>query len=58
MKLVQILLPRNSGRRQEYDYVKEDLSRRFDGVTAYLRSPAEGFGRQGAEAANDEIVIF
>lgn len=63
MQLVQILLPRtdNAGRpfrREEYDHVKEDLARRFDGVTAYLQSPAEGLWRQGPEAANDEIVIF
>lgn len=63
MQLVQILLPRtdNSGHpfgRDDYDRVKEDLARRFDGVTAYLQSPAEGLWRQGAEAAKDEIVIF
>lgn len=63
MQLVQILLPRadNAGRpfrREEYDHAKEDLARRFDGVTAYLQLPAEGLWRQGAEAANDEIVIF
>ena len=63
MQLVQILLPRtdNAGRpfrQEEYDHVKKDLVRRFDGVTAYLQSPAEGLWRQGAEAANEEIVIF
>jgi hypothetical protein len=63
MQLVQILLPRtdNSGHpfgREEYDHVKEDLARRFDGVIAYLQSPAEGLWRQGAETANDQFVIF
>ncbi|AGB45258.1 hypothetical protein LB516_21065 [Mesorhizobium sp. CO1-1-7] len=59
MHLVQILLPRadNAGKpfaKQEFDRVKEELALRFDGVTAYLRAPAEGVWRQGA----DEIVIF
>jgi len=52
MYLVQILLPRadNSGnpfQRQEYDEVKEELAHAFEGVTAYLRAPAEGLWKQG-----------
>ncbi|MCC2690262.1 MAG: hypothetical protein K0S21_3065 [Rhizobiaceae bacterium] len=63
MHLVQILLPRadNAGRpfaRGEFDRVKEELARRYDGVTAYLQAPAEGLWRQGAQSDNDEIVIF
>ncbi|TPK04946.1 hypothetical protein FJ872_26835 [Mesorhizobium sp. B2-5-9] len=59
MHLVQILLPRadNAGKpfaKEEFDRVKGELALRFDGVTAYLRAPAEGVWRQGA----DEIVIF
>ncbi|UXN66314.1 hypothetical protein N8E89_24425 (plasmid) [Phyllobacterium sp. A18/5-2] len=63
MHLVQILLPcaDNNGQlfeSAEYDRVKEDLASSFDGVTAYLRAPAEGLWREGAEASHDEIVIF
>ena len=63
MHLVQILLPRtdNSGRpfrEQEFDKVKEELAREFDGVTAYLRAPAEGLWKQGQNASHDDIVIF
>lgn len=63
MHLVQILLPRtdNAGHpfvREEFDRIKEDLANRFEGVTAYLQAPAEGLWRQGAEADNDDIVIF
>lgn len=63
MYLVQILLPRadNSGRpfpKQEYDEVKEELAHAFDGVTAYLRAPAEGLWKEGEEASHDDIVIF
>ena len=58
MQLVQILLPRTDNaerpfRQEEYDRVKEVLAQRFEGVIAYLQSPAEGLWRQGVEAAND-----
>ncbi len=47
MHLVQILLPLydNAGAplpRALYDRVREELSRRFGGLTAFTRSPAEG----------------
>ena len=47
MHLVQILLPLydNDGRalaRDPYDGVFRMLTERFDGVTAFTRSPAEG----------------
>ena len=43
---------------QEFDKVKEELAREFDGVTAYLRAPAEGLWKQGDGASHDDIVIF
>jgi hypothetical protein len=63
MQLVQILLPGadNAGTpfdRKAYDAVKEELARRFDGVTAYLQAPAEGLWHQGAKSRKDQIVIF
>lgn len=63
MHLFQILLPRadNSGTpfpKHDFDQVKEELVRRFDGVTAYLQAPAEGLWQQGRKTENDEIVIF
>jgi hypothetical protein len=63
MHLIQILLPRadNSGHpfsREDFDQVKGELASRFDGVTAYLQTPAEGLWRQGAQSSNDDIVIF
>ena len=63
MHLVQILLPRadNAGQpfaREDFDCLKEELASRFKGVTAYLQAPAEGLWRQGAQSANDDIVIF
>jgi hypothetical protein len=63
MHLFQILLPRadNAGQpfaREDFDRVKEELARRFKGVTAYLQAPAEGLWRQGADSNRDDIVIF
>ena len=63
MYLVQILLPRadNAGLpfpKQEFDEVKEELARTFEGVTSYLRAPAEGLWKQGEEKSHDDIVIF
>jgi hypothetical protein len=63
MYLVQILLPSadNSGHpfpRQEYEEVKGELAHAFEGVTAYLRAPAEGLWKQGGAASHDDIVIF
>lgn len=64
MHLVQILLPLfdNDGQAFEqalYLDVKTTFSKKFGGVTAYVRSPAEGawHGPSGA-ASHDEIVIF
>ena len=63
MHLVQILLPRadNSGKpfpKQDFELLKEELARQFDGVTAYLQAPAEGLWRQGQKSSDDDIVIF
>jgi hypothetical protein len=63
MHLFQILLPRadNAGQpfaRADFDRVKEELARRFKGVTAYLQAPAEGLWRQGADSNSDDIVVF
>ena len=63
MHLFQILLPRadNAGTpfpKQEFDRLKKELARRFDGVTAYLQTPAEGLWRQGERSRDDDIVIF
>jgi hypothetical protein len=63
MQLFQILLPRsdNAGRpfpEQEFDRLKKQLARQFDGVTAYLQAPAEGLWRQNGKSSGDDIVIF
>ena len=63
MHLVQILLPRadNAGKpfaREDFERVKQDLARRFEGVTAYLQAPAKGLWRGGEQSDEDDIVIF
>ena len=64
MHLVQVLLPLydNNGQVFEpalYIAVKTTFAQKFGGVTAYVRSPAEGawHGPSGS-ATHDEIVIF
>jgi hypothetical protein len=64
MHLVQVLLPLydNNGHAFEqaaYLTVKTAFAQKFGGVTAYVRSPAEGawHGPTGT-ASHDEIVIF
>lgn len=64
MHLVQILLPvyDNEGRafgREAFARVREELTERFGGVTAHLRSPAEGAWREpGGEVDRDDVVIL
>jgi hypothetical protein len=64
MHLVQILLPvyDNEGRafgRDAFARVREELTERFGGVTAHLRSPAEGAWRDpGGGVDRDDVVIL
>ncbi|HEU0078509.1 MAG TPA: hypothetical protein VFQ76_12705 [Longimicrobiaceae bacterium] len=64
MHLVQILLPLRDDRgrafgRDAFARVREELTERFGGVTAYLRSPAEGAWREpGGEVDRDDVVIL
>ena len=63
MYLMQILLPLfdNEGRefeRQQYDRVRDELTKKFNGVTAFRSSPAEGVWREGGEVSRDAIIVF
>jgi len=63
MHLIQLLLPvrDNAGvpfPRADFERVRVELTERYGGVTAYLRSPASGVWRdEGGEEARDEVVI-
>jgi hypothetical protein len=63
MKLVQIFLPLydNAGRRLPkalFSIERERLVERFGGLTAHVRSPAQGLWRTGQGVKRDDLVIF
>ena len=64
MTLVQILLPLYDGERKPlprdaFARVREELTERFGGLTAYTRSPAEGRWKQDEQHVEaDDIVVF
>jgi hypothetical protein len=64
MHLVQLFLPLydNDGQafpRSCYDTLRAELTERFGGVTAFLRSPAAGAWEDGhGTVRRDQIVLF
>lgn len=64
MNLIQILLPLHDNSNQEFpntyfSKVRRDLTERFGGVTAFVRSPAVGLWKEGNDKVNrDEVVMF
>ncbi len=62
--LIQILLPLydNEQRalpRSHYQKVRDELTKRYHGLTAYTRAPAEGLWQEHPEhTSRDEIVIY
>jgi hypothetical protein len=64
MNLIQLLLPLHDNdkrlfSREEFDRVRDELAKRFGGITAFRRSPAEGVWREGqGDVSRDEVVIF
>lgn len=64
MFLIQILLPLYDNHQQplpqtEFAAVRKELTERFGGLTAYIRSPATGLWKESSETTvRDEIVIY
>ena len=64
MHLVQLLLPLRDNDGQPYpramlDRVRNELIERFGGVTAYLRSPAEGAWKEDeTSVSHDDMAII
>src|SRR6185503_11059815 len=63
MHLVQLLLPLKDqdGKpfpRSQYRKIREVLTERFGGLTAYTRAPAEGLWDEGYEVTLDDIIIY
>jgi hypothetical protein len=61
--LIQILLPLydNEGGtfdRQAYDRVRDELTTKFGGITAFRSSPAEGIWKEGERVSRDAVIIF
>ena len=64
MYLVQLLLPLLDNKkcrfaRAEFDRVRNELTERFGGATAFLRSPASGVWKEDdGDITHDQIVIL
>lgn len=64
MHLVQILLPLYDNRkepfsRSQFDAVQRELAHNFGGVTAFVRSAAEGLWKEDADTVKrDDVVMF
>jgi hypothetical protein len=63
MHLIQILLPRTPASRDpatgdEFARTRAELTAAFDGVTAYLRAPAQGtWIAPDGETEHDEVIM-
>jgi hypothetical protein len=63
MHLIQILLPLydNAGKpfgEEHFAKVRDELTERFGGLTAFTRAPAQGLWQDEGETRHDEIVVF
>jgi hypothetical protein len=63
MYLIQLLLPLrdNEGRSfpvDQFDAVRIELTRRFRGVTAFVRAPAKGLWKEAEQVNSDDVVMF
>jgi len=63
MYLIQILLPVQDNEGAAFDpelyrEVREELSSRFGGLTAFTRAPAEGHWEDDGKTTRDDIVVF
>jgi len=61
--LVQLLLPLydNAGRRHPHEHfaqVRDELTDRYGGVTAYLRSPAQGTWKEASGSIDRDQVVM
>jgi hypothetical protein len=62
MFLVQLLLPLydNAGTplpHELFAHLRNELTERYGGVTAFFRSPAQGTWKEEGDDVNDEIVM-
>ena len=63
MRVFEIFLPLSFGDGQPvpaavFELLKQELTEKFGGVTAFRRSPAEGLWRDSGGIEQDKIVVF
>lgn len=63
MYLVQLLLPLydHTGRSfdpAQYARIRQILTERFGGLTAYTRAPAAGLWKQEEQTVRDDVVVY
>jgi len=63
MYLIQLLLPLHDNDNQSFplahfNTVRTELTRRFGGVTAFLRAPAHGLWEEDQNIDSDDVVMF
>ena len=63
MYLIQLLLPLHDNEKrpipvEHFNNLRTDLTRRFGGVTAFVRAPATGLWEEDEEINRDEVVMF
>lgn len=61
--LVQLFLPLydndgNAFTRADYAPVREELTSRFGGMTAYTRAPAEGRWEDDGKTVKDDVIVL
>jgi hypothetical protein len=44
--------------QEAYDRVRDELTKKFGGLTAFRSSPAEGIWKEGGRISRDAIIIF
>lgn len=63
MHLIRLLLPLHDNNKEQFprDYfvkVREELTDRFGGVTAFVRSPAVGLWKDANKVSHDDMLMF
>lgn len=63
MYLIQLLLPLHDNEKrpipvEHFNTLRTDLTRRFGGVTAFVRAPAKGLWEDDEEINGDDVVMF
>jgi hypothetical protein len=61
MNLIEIFLPLNDSNGRPFGTdaaVREHLTKRLGGLTAFSRSAAQGATSDGGKTVHDEIIVF